>query len=51
MKHTITLNEMNDFFGLNIVGNIWDNVSTSLNKICNQGLVVCFIFLKYLERT
>lgn len=25
---------------LNIVGNIWDIVSTQLNKICNRGIVV-----------
>lgn len=26
--------------GLNIVGHIWDNVSTQLNKIYNIGLAV-----------
>ena len=28
------------FLSLNIDGNIWDNVSTQLNKIYNIGLVI-----------
>lgn len=32
-KRTFTLSKLVDSSGLNIVGNIWNNVSTQLNKI------------------
>lgn len=40
MELTISLNKIQISLGLNIVGNIWENVSTQLNKIHNKGLVV-----------
>lgn len=33
MKHTVILSTVTDV----IVGNIWDNMSTKLIKICNRG--------------
>lgn len=35
--HTATLNKLQITLGLNIAGNIWDNVSTKLNKISNMS--------------
>lgn len=37
MKHALPLNTVIDFSGLNIVGNVWENVSTHLNKMYNKG--------------
>ena len=39
---TVSLIKITDLLGLNVVGNIWDNVSTLLNynKIYNIGLIV-----------
>lgn len=40
MKRTVSLSQLVDFSVLNAAGDIWDNVSTHLNKIYNKGLVV-----------
>lgn len=37
MKHVLPFNTVMDFSGLNVVGNIWENVSTHLNKMYNKG--------------
>ena len=39
MKKTVALGRLADFSGLNIIGNIWDNVHNSTRYI-NKGLVV-----------
>ncbi len=45
MKH---LTKITDVCGLNIVGNIWDNLSTQLNKIYNKDTVVFrYLIWKY----
>ena len=49
---TITLNKLQTFLGLSMIGNIWDNVSTQLNKIYNVGVAFLAIirkcYIKYL---
>lgn len=40
MKCIPALSKVEDFSGLNIVGNIWDHGSTQLNSEHNTGLVV-----------
>lgn len=37
MKHDVTLSEITDFSVLNIVANIWDYVTTQLNRIYDKG--------------
>ena len=47
MKQSVTLIKLQISLGLKIVGNIWDNVSTQLDKSPEFHISACFVFLPY----